>query len=575
MNKSEDSYGVCRVFPVSFKSVAVIVACCIEGGHLSSRMDVFDASRLLNRKTEVIPMSLNCRFKSLIALALILFSLPASSISVDWRQAFEQHHVIMLLIRPGDGQIVKANRAASKFYGYSVAQLESMTIHKINALSQEATAEEMALAKKERRNYFIFTHRLASNEVRTVEVSSIPTTFNGEKLLYSIIRDISEFREAEFDLWHYQNRLEEMVAEQAEQLDAKHEQQRLIFVVVSLLLILLLTALGRQVILQRKTKYLLEMEKKHLSDVIWGANVGTWKWNIESDKLVISDFALSLVGYEGWPLNNLNSAKAQRLCHQDDWKKSHFNPQNIANLKLLDDFYESEVRVRHLKGHWVWILCRGRVIERDKETNCPIAIAGTYQEISKQKEMHEQLYEYAHMDLLAEVPNRRSFNRCLENIQRESCDDGANHVLFFIDLNKFKEANDKFGHKAGDQIIKNVGRRLKKVLRSSDHIFRVGGDEFTILLKNIESNVVINNIAEKIIKILSEPHQLDIGVSAVAAPSIGVAMYPKHANNVDTLICYADQMMYLAKSLYPSGGFEIYTPEKFVASEEFNQPRYC
>lgn len=117
--------------------------------------------------------------------------------------------------------------------------------------------------------------------------------------------------------------------------------------------------------------------------------------------------------------------------------------------------------MQHERGHWVWILIRGRIIKRDKETNQPLVIVGTFQEISKQKEMHEKLYEYAHIDLLAEVPNRRSFTQCLDNLHRESCDDNSNHVLFYLDLNKFKEANDKFGHKAGDQIIKNVGQRLK------------------------------------------------------------------------------------------------------------------
>ncbi len=520
-------------------------------------------------------MQLSRRFRSFITLVLILFSFPASSFSANSIQAFEQHHVIMLLIRPEDGQIVKANRAASEFYGYSIAQLESMNIYKINALSKEATADEMALAKKEQRNYFIFTHRLANNEVRTVEVSSIPTYFNGEKLLYSIVRDISDFREAEFGLWHYQNRLEEMVAEQAEQLNVKHNQQLVILLVISLVLILLLGTLARQVLLQRKTKHLLEIEKKRLSDVIWGANVGTWKWYIDSDKLVLSDFALSLIGYEEWPLNNLSIEKAKLLCHEDDWKQSHFNPQNIGNIQCENDFYESEMRIRHQQGHWVWILIRGRVIEREKETNHPLAVVGTYQEISKQKQMHEQLYEYAHMDLLAEVPNRRSFNQCLESIQRESSDDGSNHVLFFLDLNKFKDANDRFGHKAGDQIIKNVGRRLKNILRSSDHIFRVGGDEFTILLKNIECNSVINNIAEKILKSLSEPHQLEDGLTAVTPPSIGVAVFPTDAKSADTLICYADQMMYLAKNLYPSGGYEVYTPEKYVLSAEHSQSNYC
>lgn len=114
-----------------------------------------------------------------------------------------------------------------------------------------------------------------------------------------------------------------------------------------------------------------------------------------------------------------------------------------------------------------------------------------------QKNMHEQLYQYAHIDLLAEVPNRRSFNECLEDIYRRPSDVGSQHALFYIDLNKFKFVDDCYGHESGDEVIQNVGKRLKKLIRSSGHVFRIGGDEFAVLVKNIESLTVIDTIAGK------------------------------------------------------------------------------
>lgn len=518
-------------------------------------------------------MQLLCRIKTFIIFLFILFSWPAQSISLNWRQAFEQHHIVMLFIRPGDGQIVKANQAASKFYGYPVAKLESMTIQQINTFSPQAVLDEMALARQEHRNYFIFAHRLANGDIKTVEVSSIPIVYDDEQVLYSIIRDISEFREAQDGLWHYQNRLEEMVAEQSAQLTVKHHHQIIILSGISVVLTALLVALGRQMWLQRKTRSLLQMEKNRLSDVIWGANVGTWEWHIDSDSLVVSDFALKLIGYEKWPYIKLTRARVKRLCNQDDWNKA--SPSIIANMKGQSQFYESEVRVRHKNGHWIWVLSRGRVIERDSDTNRALIVAGTFQEITMQKNMHEKLYQYAHIDLLAEVPNRRSFNECLESLHHRYVGPDTQHVLFYLDLNKFKEVNDRYGHEAGDKVIKNVGQRLKTLIRSSDHVFRVGGDEFVLLLENVESLAVIEVIAEKVVKGLSEPHQLANGSVVVTPPSIGVAVYPNDGNNPDTLICHADQMMYLAKRRYPTGGYEVYTPEKFVLSTENSQPRYC
>ncbi len=518
-------------------------------------------------------MQLSCRFNKFVVFLLILFSYPAYSLSMDWYQAFEKHHVVMILVRPSDGQIVKANQAASKFYGYPVSKIESMKIQEINTLSPQAVSDEMALAKQEKRNYFIFPHRLANNQIKTVEVSSIPTTYNGERLLYSIIRDISAFREAQDGLWHYQNRLEEMVSEQAKQLTIKHHNQLFILFCIAIGLVLFVTALVRQILLQRKTQNLLELEKKRLDDVIWGANVGTWEWHANQDKLVVSDFAMALIGYERWPFTRLNRTTVKRICNEQDWNKA--STSLISNLKGEASFYESEVRVRHKNGHWIWVLTRGRVIERDSVTGRALVIAGTFQEVTAQKTMHEQLYQYAHTDLLAGVPNRRSFNECIENICLQKTSDEIKHALFYIDLNKFKEVNDKYGHECGDEVIKNVGQRLKKLIRSSDLVFRIGGDEFAIVVKNIESLSVISVIAEKVIKGLSLPHELEADVSVITPPSIGVAVFPKDATNFDTLICYADQMMYLAKRRYPLGGYEVYTPEKFVTSTEQSQQRYC
>ncbi len=518
-------------------------------------------------------MSLSSRFKTYIALVLFIFSFPVFSQPLSWEQAFEQHHVIMLLVRPKGGLIVKANTAASDFYGYSISELESMSIQHINVLSPKAVVEEMALAKKEQRNYFIFSHRLADQTVKTVEVSSIPVVYNGERLLYSIIRDISEFREAQDGLWHYQNRLEEMVAEQAHQLTVKHRSRFFLLFGISISLLVLLSALLRQVCLQRRTKSLLEREKKRLSDVIWGANVGTWEWDVKRDELHVSDFALSLIGYEQWPFSPLTRVRVKRLCHEGDWVKA--TPNLIANLKGEASLYESEVRVRHKKGHWVWILTRGRVIERDNDTNEALVVAGTFQEVTMQKNMHEQLYQYAHIDLLAEVPNRRSFNECLEDIYRLPSDIGSQHALFYIDLNKFKFVNDCYGHEAGDEVIKNVGKRLKKLTRSSDHVFRIGGDEFAVLVKNIESLTVVDTIADKIKLGLSQPHRLSNGEQVITPPSIGVAVYPKDGSNSDCLISHADQMMYLAKHRHPFGGYEVYTPDKCTVSSQRSQIQCC
>ncbi|WP_241696941.1 PAS domain-containing sensor histidine kinase [Mariprofundus sp. KV] len=117
-----------------------------------------------------------------------------------FRELFENNRCVELIIDPDDGAIIAANRAAEAFYGYSLDQLLTMTISDINMLSHAEVAAEMQQAKSEGRNHFIFQHRLASGEERDVEVYSGPLHWNGKKVLYSIIHDITARVKAEDQL---------------------------------------------------------------------------------------------------------------------------------------------------------------------------------------------------------------------------------------------------------------------------------------------------------------------------------------------------------------------------------------
>ena len=140
-------------------------------------------------------------------------------------QFFNTHSNPMLVINPASGQIVDANPAAVRFYGYPRPQLRQMTIQQINALTPEQVAAERELASTEGRNFFIFRHRLASGELRTVEVYSHPYAFNDLTLLISVIHDITPGRHQSVDLWHYQQGLEDKVAIQTATIEAARRWQ--------------------------------------------------------------------------------------------------------------------------------------------------------------------------------------------------------------------------------------------------------------------------------------------------------------------------------------------------------------
>jgi len=158
---------------------------------------------------------------ALAALWLALFAVPLAAQAPDFQHVFENHGAKMLLIDPATGQIVDANPAAVRFYGHERNALRSLRIQQINTLTDAQVAEERALAAREGRNYFIFRHAQASGDIRTVEVYSHPYVFDGRRLLLSVIHDITPGRNLEQGMWHYQQRLEELVAERTAEIEAR------------------------------------------------------------------------------------------------------------------------------------------------------------------------------------------------------------------------------------------------------------------------------------------------------------------------------------------------------------------
>ncbi len=156
-------------------------------------------------------------------IAASSWAAPAPSGSGQlFEEFFQRHGSVILLIDPVSGRIVAANPAAVDFYGYTQPQLLAMSVQDINTLSSEQVAEEREAAAREGRNYFIFRHRLADASVRTVEVRSHPLVFGDRVLLVSVINDITPGRNLDHGMWHYQQRLEELVQQRSDELAESH-----------------------------------------------------------------------------------------------------------------------------------------------------------------------------------------------------------------------------------------------------------------------------------------------------------------------------------------------------------------
>lgn len=208
--------------------------------------------------------ALGHRLTFVCALTVMFFLSATGHATPSFLDAFHKHNSVMLLIDPATGAIVDANPAAGRFYGYSLDELRKMFIQHINQLTAEQVAQERKLAQTEGRNFFIFRHKIADGNSRTVEVHSVPLNFDGRFLLYSIVRDISLERTLKEDLWHYQTRLEEMVDLQTQDIKAKSHLTIVILGAGSAALFVLVLFL---IITLRKHK-LAEAERFKLSQAV-------------------------------------------------------------------------------------------------------------------------------------------------------------------------------------------------------------------------------------------------------------------------------------------------------------------
>jgi diguanylate cyclase (GGDEF)-like protein len=169
-----------------------------------------------------------------------------------------------------------------------------------------------------------------------------------------------------------------------------------------------------------------------------------------------------------------------------------------------------------------------------------------FSDISKVKENEARLQRLADFDLLTGLPNRFLFQDHAELALAQAARNGKQVAILFLDLDHFKTINDTFGHRAGDQVLIEVARRLDGCLRASDTLARFGGDEFNAVLPDIDTPAAAASVAEKIIASLSTPFLIE-GQALQVGISIGIAIYPRDGVQIDALALAADAAMYQAK----------------------------
>jgi diguanylate cyclase (GGDEF)-like protein/PAS domain S-box-containing protein len=168
-------------------------------------------------------------------------------------------------------------------------------------------------------------------------------------------------------------------------------------------------------------------------------------------------------------------------------------------------------------------------------------------DITEKKNSQELIWRQANVDLLTSLPNRHMFLERFNQEITKVARSGARLALMFLDLDRFKEVNDVYGHDVGDVLLIEAARRLKTCVRDSDFVARIGGDEFIILLPGLDSPMGITRVAQGILESMSEPFKLEDDNVYVSA-SVGIVLCPDDSVDAMTLLKAADQAMYVAKS---------------------------
>jgi diguanylate cyclase (GGDEF)-like protein len=183
------------------------------------------------------------------------------------------------------------------------------------------------------------------------------------------------------------------------------------------------------------------------------------------------------------------------------------------------------------------------VESKDEVGNLSRAFGEMMTQIHKRDLTMQQL---AYYDRVSGIPNRHFFEERIEQAISNAQRYGTSCYLMMIDLDDFKIVNDTIGHHVGDLLLRHVSESLTKTMRQNDSIFRIGGDEFAIIIESISDHESVTHIAEKIIKAVSTPVVLE-GHEVKVGASIGISCFPKFSSDVHSLMSTADSAMYVAK----------------------------
>ena len=268
------------------------------------------------------------------------------------------------------------------------------------------------------------------------------------------------------------------------------------------------------------------------------ARMGYWSWYLKNNQFQISAHLANLCGINLEQFDGTLNGFIQLIHPQD----RDFVKDMITAAAHGKPHESTEYRLQVAKSEAIFV---HQEIETITDKN-ELIITGTVQDITRQKETEKQIRHLAYYDNLTGLASRTYYHERIESLIKTAGRRNEQFAFLFLDLDDFKEINDRFGHHIGDQFLNAIAHRLKFIAREIDFIARLGGDEFCIIIDSIVDDNDVIEVANRCLQKINQPLLLDQH-QIIPKVSIGIAVFPRDGLNESELLKAADTAMYSAK----------------------------
>ncbi len=281
----------------------------------------------------------------------------------------------------------------------------------------------------------------------------------------------------------------------------------------------------------------LHENQQHLASVQQLARLGYWRWQTQSDRFETSEHLAQMIDCCDAPgIHGLEDFLSR--VHPED---QEYIRNQIHEVARGGEIQSADYRLRVGRN-------RERVVHQllSLAPDDSGVVLGTVQDITEQRASEQRIRQLAYTDVLTGLASRAYFHKHLEDVIRAAHRRDERFALLYLDLDGFKDVNDSLGHDVGDELLKIVATRLQSILRETDFVARLSGDEFCILVDNVGDQYDAADVARRTLRTLNEAVELG-GQKMHPRASIGIAYYPEDGMDAQGLLKAADSAMYAAK----------------------------